>query len=143
MNVPLPNRESNGVSSLPDNDAQSELAADASEVIHINVQEPSGPIAGVLMYYAVLAYPKREEQSKRRSLVEAFAAMRFREFAIQGADRKGIPAVFRRFKREKVLTRTNLGWKRIERRIHAGIMGWCLYLNGKQLEYSTPTPDGR
>jgi hypothetical protein len=141
--VPFPNQEPKEISSPRDNDTPSELAAHAAEIIRINVQEPSGPLTGVLMYYAVLAYPKREEQPKRRSFLQALAAMRFREFAIQGACRKDIPAAFRRYKREKVLTRTNLGWKRIERRIQAGVMGWCICLNGKHLRYSAPTPDGK
>ena len=123
---------------LPDS-----LSRDKAELIRINVLEPSGPMAGVLMYYAVLAYPKCGEQPKRRSLIRAMGAMRFREFAIQGASWNDIPVAYRRFKREKILTSTNLGWKRIERRIHAGVMGWCIYLNGKHLRYSAPTPEGK
>jgi hypothetical protein len=100
-------------------------------------------MTGVLMYYAVLAYPKRVELLKRRALIEAIAAMRFREFAKKGGSWNDIPVAFRRLKREKLLTKTNLGWKRIERRINAGVMGWCICLNGKYLRYSVPTPEGK
>jgi hypothetical protein len=127
-----------------DNNIPSGVApADSPEKIYVNVLEPSGPIGGVLLYYAILAYPNRSDRQKRREFVEALAAMRFKEFAVQGASRKDIPPYYRSFKREKMLSRMNLGWKRVDRRIHAGIMGWCIYLNEKQYCYPTPTPDGK
>jgi len=130
--------------SSADNDILSGAApADSPEKIYVNVLEPSGPFGGVLLYYAILAYPDRSERQKRREFVEALVAMRFREFAVQGASRKDIPPYYRSFKREKMLSRVNLGWKRVERRIHAGIMGWCIYLNEKQYRYPTPRPDGK
>ena len=116
---------------------------DSAERIYVNVREPSGPPASVLLYYAVLAYPNRRESQKRRGFVEALAAMRFREFLVNGAKREDIPLHYRRYKREKMLSRTTLGWKRVERRIHAGIMGWCIFLNGRHHRYATPTPDGK
>lgn len=131
------------LSAEPINRTESANGGSDAELIRISVREPSGPIIGVLMYYAVLAYPNLAERLKRRELIQAMGAMRFREFAIQGASWKDIPVAFRRFKREKMLTRTNLGWKRIERRINAGVMGWCICLNGKQLRYPAPTPEGK
>ena len=117
---------------------------DSPETIYVNVREPSGPPAGVLLYYAVLAYPKANERSKRREFVEALISMRLREFAVQGAaKRSDIPPYYRRYKREKMLCRINLGWKRVERRIHAAIMGWCIYLNEEHHLYETPAADGK
>ena len=118
-------------------------SSDRGETIYICVREPSGPIGGVLWYYAALAYPKRDERQKRRKFVEAMMAMRFKEFAVQFGSRKKIPRYFSRFKREKMLGGMNLGSKRIERRIRAGVMGWCICLNEKSYPYSAPTPDGK
>jgi hypothetical protein len=126
-------------SHVPNGDAPT----DSSETIYVNVREPSGPPSGVLLYYAVLAYPRIEESRKRREFVESLAAMRFREFLVNGAKREDIPIHFRRYKREKMLSRNTLGWKRVERRIQAGIMGWCIFLNEKHHSYATPTPDGK
>jgi hypothetical protein len=118
-------------------------AADAAEVIHVNVKEPSGPMGAVLLYYAVLAYPGHNEWPKRRVFIEAMVAMRFREFAVQGARREHIPLFYRRYKREKMLCRIRLGWSRVDRRISAAIMGWCIYLNQKHHRFETPTVDGK
>jgi hypothetical protein len=118
-------------------------AADAVEVIHVNVKDPSGLIRGVLLYYAVLAYPQRSEWPKRRAFIEALIAMRFREFAVQGVKRADIPDHFRRYKKEKMLCRFRLGWKRVDRRINAALMAWCIYLNGKHHLFESPTADGK
>jgi hypothetical protein len=119
------------------------IAPAGAETIYLNVQEPSGPPISALLYYAVLAYPGRDEWQKRRSFLEAMAAMRFKEFAIQKGNRKGIPREFSGFKKEKMLGGISLGWKRVDRRIHAGIMGWCICLNEKFHPYEAPTPDGK
>jgi hypothetical protein len=129
--------------SAHDNLPGSSIAPAGAETIYLSVHEPSGPPVSVLLYYAVLAYPERDGWQKRRSFVEAMAAMRFKEFAIQQGNRKGIPRQFSGFKKEKMLGGINLGWKRIERRIHAGIMGWCICLNEKYHPYEAPTPDGK
>ena len=114
-----------------------------AETVHILVREPSGPLGGVLWYYAALAYPTSSEWPKRRKFVEAMMAMRFKELAVQTGSRKRIPPYFRRFKREKMLCGISLGWKRVARRIDAAVMGWCICLNGKQHPYPVPTPDGK
>lgn len=114
-----------------------------AEITYLNVQEPSGPPTSVLLYYAVLAYPGRDERQKRRPFFEAMAAMRFKEFAIQLGSREGIPQYFSGFKKEKMFGGMNLGWKRVEKRIHAGEMGWCICLNGRRFPYPAPTSDGK
>jgi hypothetical protein len=137
---------SEGAPPLPtdDNSAPKFAATGAAETIRVYIGEPSGPIGGVLLYYAVLAYPQASERPKRREFVEAMISMRIREYAVQGAaKRSDIPPQYRRYKREKMLSRINLGWKRVERRIHAAVMGWCIYLNEKQYPYATPTPEGK
>jgi hypothetical protein len=118
-------------------------STDVAETRYIDVREPGGPVGGVFVYYAVLAYPCRAEWPKRRKFVETIAAMRYRELTIQGGGREQVPTFFRRFKREKMLSGINLGWKRIERRISAGIMAWCVCLNERRYPYSAPTPDGK
>lgn len=118
-------------------------SADAAEILRIDVREPAGPVGGVLLYYAILAYPERNDWQKRRAFVDSMVAMRFREFIVQGAARhKDIPPGFK-FKREKMLCGIRLGWKRVERRIHAGVMGWCIYLNEEHHLYAAPTTDGK
>jgi hypothetical protein len=57
--------------------------------------------------------------------------------------RKSVPPRFRRYKREKMLSRCNMAWKRIERRVVAGQIGWCLCLNGRKHPYDTPSGDGK
>ena len=52
-----------------DNLAPSELApAGTAETLYVNIREPLGPIGGVLLYYAVLAYPEHGDWQKRESL---------------------------------------------------------------------------
>lgn len=118
-------------------------SADTAETLYVDVREPSGAVGGVLLYYVVLAYPERSDWQKRRAFFDAMVAMRFREFVVQGAARhKDIPPGFK-LKREKMRCGFNLGWKRVERRISAGIMGWCICLNGKSYPYDVPTIDGK
>ena len=119
------------------------VSTNGAETIHIDVREPGGPVGGVLLYYAVLAYPDSSEWHKRRAFVDSMVAMRFREFVVQGAKRSAVPPDFRRFKREKMLCGINLGWKRVQRRIDAAIMGWCICLNGRSYPYDAPTPEGK
>lgn len=116
--------------------------ASAAETIHIDVREPGGPVGGVLLYYAVLAYPDSSDWHKRRAFVDSMVSMRFREFVVQGARRREIPPDFR-IKREKMLCGISLGGKRVERRISAGVMGWCICLNERSYRYDVPTPDGK
>ena len=116
---------------------------EASEIFYLDVQEPTGPPVSVLLYYSVLAYPSREESRKRKAFLEALVAMRFKEFAVQIGSRKGIPPQFGRLKREKMLCRINLGAKRLERRISAGVMGWAICLNEKSYPYEAATADGK
>ena len=126
-----------------DNAFQSGLAsASVGETLHLDVRE-SEVMGGVLLYYAVLAYPRRNDWQKRLAFVDSMIAMRFREFVVQGARRGDIPPCFRRIKREKVLCGINLGWKRVQRRIDAAIMGWCICLNGRSYRYDAPTPEGK
>lgn len=118
-------------------------SADEAESFYMNVQEPNGPIASVFWYYAILAYPKYEDWQKRKNFVEALVVMRCKEFAVEIRSRKFIPLRLRRFKREKMLSRCNMGWKHIERRVAAGQIGWCLCLNGRRHPYDAPTEDGK
>lgn len=114
-----------------------------AETMYINVLEPSGPPSSVLLYYAVLAYPDSNDLKRRRSFFEAMAAMRFKEFAIQMRSRKGIPPYYSGYKKEKMLGGINLGWSRMERRIHAALIGWCVCLSEREYRYPAPTPDGK
>ena len=129
--------------SQPSDVSSGAASMDSPETIYVNVREPSGPPAGVLLYYAVLAYPRRNDWQKRLAFVDSMIAMRFREFVVQGAQARRYTPCFRRIKREKVLCGINLGWKRVQRRIDAAIMGWCICLNGRSYRYDAPTPEGK
>jgi hypothetical protein len=105
--------------------------------------QPACLHVSVLQYYAILAYPKSTECSKRRSFIEAMAAMRFKEFAIQLGSRKNVPASYRRFKKEKMLCGIRLGNSRLQRRVSAALMAWGICTSGERYRYEAPTPDGK
>jgi hypothetical protein len=126
---------------LADNDTPSRWEpASAAETIPINVQDPR---VGVFVYYAVLAYPKKDELAKRRALVDAMRVMRVKGFAHQIGGRKNIPPAYTSFKNEKIYGAMRRGAKRLARRFMAGTAAWSIVLNEQRFRFDAPLPNGQ
>lgn len=90
------------------------------------------PRVGVLVYYAVLAYPNTIELARRRNFAFAMAALRIKTFSAEIGSRKDIPPRYTGFKNEKIRSAKNLAWKRLARRVSAGVIGSLVCLSKTQ-----------
>ena len=106
------------------------------EIIPIYVSDPR---VGVIAYYAVLACPHRDQVAKRRGFEQAGVATWMKEFGAE-LGRKSVPASWTRFKNEKIEGAFRLGFKRIAKRLSAGLVGWNIVLSGS---YEADTPNGK
>lgn len=125
---------------LPENSGtpiDSEIST--GEKIYINVSDSR---VGVLLYYAVLAYPDARDSLKRRAFVEAMAARQVKELSRQIGSRENIPKFYTSFKNEKIQDAFRRGCTRLARRFSAGTIGWSIRVAAQTLAYDVAAPDG-
>jgi hypothetical protein len=103
------------------------MSAPKCEVICYLPVEGLAARTGVLMYYAVLAYPRASELQKRGRFVEAGKAMLFKGDIARGGDRKLVEPYYRKFKNEKIYGITKMGFQRIESRLSAATVAASMY----------------
>jgi hypothetical protein len=123
-----------------DNDtASGREPASAAETIYINVRDPH---VGILVYYAVLAYPDSRELERRKNFAFAMAAMRIKRFAAAVGSRENIPRRYTSFKNEKIRGAWHLARRRLARRFMAGTAAWSVILNEQRFPFDAPLPNG-
>jgi hypothetical protein len=118
------------------------MNAPKPELIHYLPVDGLIARTGVLMYYAVLAYPRSLELQKRELFVEAGKAMLFKGDVARGFDRKLVEPYYRKFKNEKIYGTTKKGFQRIEFRLSAASMAAWMYRDGVQERVDSPMPRG-
>ena len=95
--------------------------AGPAEVLYIPV-EGDAAYHGAVVYYAVLAYPRRDEWPKRVEFVRAVRALCGKVSIAGGDDRKSVPAAYRSLKNEKLSGILSKGFHRITVRLHACVI---------------------
>jgi hypothetical protein len=98
------------------------------------------PEAGVIRYYAVLAYPGRNEVKERQNFATAILSLRFKEYAQLLRTRDAIPVRYSSFKNERIDGAIRPAFKRLAKRLTAGQVGWNRLLAG---EYECDSPMGK
>jgi hypothetical protein len=117
-----------------------ETTSTLAEVHTIPVWEPWGAWCGVILYYAVLAYPHPPDRERRVRFARALEAYRFKKC---GAKRNVVPSLYRKLKSEKVSDTIDMGFRRIAlRRLNAAQIGHLLCLDGLPVPYENPKPGG-
>ena len=110
-----------------------------AETVYINVQDPR---VGVIVYYAVLAYPDRNDTAKRRAFVEAMAARQIKVLSREIGSRRNIPKFYTSYKNEKIQDTFRHGCIRLARRFGAGTIGWTIRLSGRHLAFDQSGTQG-
>jgi hypothetical protein len=116
--------------------SSTETASQTAEVLRVCVND------GVLLLYAVLAYPSRNDRKKRTQFVMAMKSFEYKRRVKEGCDRRAVPAAYRRIRNEKIEGQMNRGFRRIGWRLSAGSMAYCMVLSGSRIAYDVPAADG-
>jgi hypothetical protein len=97
---------------------------------------------GVRSFLAVLAYPSRQEWTKRKQFVMALRALEYRRLATQDGARRDVPRAIRRIKNQQIVGQLNRGFRKIGVRLSAGSVAYGMVFSGKRIRYDAPASDG-